>query len=157
MYLSLTIASFTGVRRRFHAFILLQKMTSRARRREGASMNIILSLCLHRLQDAHHARSSWSCTNSSLSPYQLLNTTAHSFQMLDPKIGDDRILEIPGLPLTYTCSRMASEKVDKDLPGFSEEHRKTLLKSVQPERWSDESLSSSGKIPILGQHWTRAG
>jgi hypothetical protein len=44
--------------------------------------------------------------------------------------------------------RNSIKKLVKDLPGFSEEYKKELLKSVQPERWSDGSLSSALRMKL---------
>ncbi|KAF7179372.1 hypothetical protein CNMCM7691_008305 [Aspergillus felis] len=67
-----------------------------------------------------------------------------SLQTLNPKIGDDRILEFyEEVAFELYLLRNSIKKLVKDLPGFSERYKKELLKSVQPERWSDESLSSA--------------
>jgi hypothetical protein len=65
-------------------------------------------------------------------------------QMLRPKIGDDRILEFykeVAFEIFLLCSCI--KKLVKDLPGFSLEYKRELLRSVQPESWSDEALSDA--------------
>jgi hypothetical protein len=72
-----------------------------------------------------------------------------SLQTLNPKIGDDRILEFyEEVAFELYMLRNSIKKLVKDLPGFSEEYKKELLKSVQPERWSDGSLSSALRMKL---------
>ncbi|KAE8395613.1 hypothetical protein BDV23DRAFT_145258 [Aspergillus alliaceus] len=67
-----------------------------------------------------------------------------SLRTLNPRIGDDCILEFyEEVAFELYLLRKNIKKLVKDLPGFSEEYKKELLKSVQPERWSDESLSAA--------------
>jgi hypothetical protein len=67
-----------------------------------------------------------------------------SLQTLRPKIGDDRILEFyEEVAFEIFLLRSCIKKLIKDLPGFSPEYKRELLRSVQPEIWSDEALSDA--------------
>jgi hypothetical protein len=67
-----------------------------------------------------------------------------SLQTLRPKIGDDRILEFyEEVAFEIFLLRSCIKKLVKDLPGFSLEYKRELLRSVQPESWGDEALSDA--------------
>jgi hypothetical protein len=67
-----------------------------------------------------------------------------SLQTLRPKVGDDRILEFyEEVAFEIFLLRSCIKKLVKDLPGFSPEYKRELLRSVRPERWSDEALSDA--------------
>lgn len=67
-----------------------------------------------------------------------------SMQMLHPKTGDDRILEFyEEVVFEMFLLRNCIKKLVKDLPGFSMEYKRGLLKSLAPESWNDEALSSA--------------
>jgi hypothetical protein len=65
-----------------------------------------------------------------------------SLQTLRPKIGDDHILEFcEEVAFEIFLLRSCIKKLIKDLPGFSLEYKRELLRSVQPDIWSDGVLS----------------
>jgi hypothetical protein len=67
-----------------------------------------------------------------------------SLQTLRPKIGDDRILEFyEDVAFEIFLLRSCLKKLVRDLPGFSLEYKRELLRSVRPESWSDEALSDA--------------
>lgn len=72
-----------------------------------------------------------------------------SLQTLGSKTGDDRILEFyEEIAFEIFLLRNCIRKLVKDLPGFSLEYKKELLRSVRPESWSDETLSDSLQAKI---------
>src|ERR1700726_3150707 len=74
-----------------------------------------------------------------------------SLQTLRPKIGDDRILEFyEEVAFEIFMLRSCIKKLVEDLPGFSLEYKRELLRSVQPESWSGEALSDALQA-ILGE------
>ncbi|KAF7591132.1 hypothetical protein BBP40_001906 [Aspergillus hancockii] len=63
-------------------------------------------------------------------------------QTLSSKIGDDHILEFyEEVAFELYLLRSCIKKLIKDLPGFSEDYKRDLLRSVQPECWRDEALT----------------
>lgn len=67
-----------------------------------------------------------------------------SLQTLRAKVGDDRILEFyEEVAFEVFLLRNCIRKLVKDLPGFSLEYKRDLLRSLRPESWSDEKLSDA--------------
>jgi hypothetical protein len=68
----------------------------------------------------------------------------NSLHTLRSKTGDDRILEFyEEVAFEIYLLRSCIKKLVKDLPGFPQEYKRELLRSVQPEIWSNEALADA--------------
>lgn len=72
-----------------------------------------------------------------------------SLQTLRTKTGDDRILEFyEEVAFEIFLLRNSIKKLVKDLPGFSPEYKRQLVKAVDPRSWSDEALSDALRVRL---------
>lgn len=72
-----------------------------------------------------------------------------SLQTLRTKTGDDRILEFyEEVAFEIFLLRNSIKQLVKDLPGFSPEYKRQLVRAVDPRSWSDEALSDALRVRL---------